>query len=94
MDDPVRVTSGDAEWLIDRDAEITASQMQRILRDARPTDEYEIDLDYVTQQCFELFGKHVQIWRVPGTRTVFSVAARPASTADADSRRRLPHPSR
>lgn len=94
MDDPVRLASGDAEWIIDRDAEMSANQMQRVLSRARPTDGYEIDLDYVTQQCFEMFGKQVQIWRVPGTRIVFSVVARPASTADADRLRRSPHPSR
>jgi hypothetical protein len=94
MEDPIRLASDDAEWIIDREAEISANQMQRVLSRARLTDGYEIDLDYLTRQCLELFGKQVQIWRVPGTRTVFSVAARPASTASADRLRRSPHPSR
>lgn len=83
MDDPIRLASDDGEWIIDRDAEMSANQMRRVLSRARPTDAYEIDLDYVTQQCFEMFGKQVQIWRVPGTRTVFSVATRPAPSAGA-----------
>jgi hypothetical protein len=54
MDDPIRLASDDGEWIIDRDAEMSANHMQRVLSRARLTDAYEIDLDYVAQQCFEM----------------------------------------
>jgi hypothetical protein len=74
--EPVRVCDGGEEWIFDGDLGLSSKQIGQLLSRTRPTAGYERNLDYVTAQCFEIYAKHVGIWRVPGTTTVFSVAAR------------------
>jgi hypothetical protein len=70
----IRVCDGSEEWLFDGEIGLTQKQIRELLSRTRPTAGQEPDLDQVTACCVEMFGKQVSIWRVPGSRALFSVA--------------------
>lgn len=72
----IRVCDGREEWLFDGEIGLTEIQIRELLSRTRPTDAYEPDVHHVAACCFEMFGKQVSIWRVPGSRARFSVARR------------------
>jgi hypothetical protein len=76
MREPVRVRDGGEEWIFDGDLGLSSKQIAQLLSCTRPSDGRERNLDCMAEQCFQIFAKRVGIWRVPGTRSVFSVAAR------------------
>ena len=72
MTETIRVRDGREEWLFDGEIGLTEEQIRQLLSRIRPTLR-ETDLEHVAACCFEMFGKHVSIWRVPRLR-VLSVA--------------------
>lgn len=70
----IKVRDGREEWLFDSEIGLTERQIRQLLSRTRPTDGRETDVGHVRACCFEMFGKQVSIWRVPGSRALFSVA--------------------
>jgi hypothetical protein len=58
------------------DIGLSADQINRLLARTRPAEGHERSLDDVVARCFEMFGKRIWVWRVPGADPTFSVVAR------------------
>jgi hypothetical protein len=77
--DPILVRFRQESWIFDREIGLSPAQISHLLTRTCASEGYERNLDFVEEQCFEIFGKRVQIWRVPNAFSVFSVALVPSA---------------